>query len=152
MAERFPDLPEVLTAPPIRPPLTEKECRRLEARLGFDLPRVVRMVYTDVADGGFGPGYGLYRLAEAVKEDARARAHAECSLPDVLVAICSWGCGIYSYVDCSHREAPVYRLDTDGVKDEDAEYLRELSGWSRFNEAPSFQMWLESWLNDTLRS
>ena len=35
-----------------------------EARLGFTLPPLLARVYTEVADGGFGPGYGLLSLED----------------------------------------------------------------------------------------
>ena len=41
------------------PPATEEQLRTTERALGFSLPSVLRAVYVRVANGGFGPGYGL---------------------------------------------------------------------------------------------
>jgi hypothetical protein len=35
---------------------------------GYTLPPLLRGLYTTVADGGFGPGYGLYRLFEVDRD------------------------------------------------------------------------------------
>lgn len=43
-------------------PLAEEQLQSAERLLGFALPPLLRAIYTRVADGGFGPGYGLYHL------------------------------------------------------------------------------------------
>lgn len=47
-------------------PVGEARLRKAEAKLGFTLPAELRQLYRDVADGGFGPGGGIYRLGELV--------------------------------------------------------------------------------------
>ena len=49
------------TAPP---PAGEAKVAALEAKLGFALPAELRQIYTDVADGGVGPGDGIYSLKQ----------------------------------------------------------------------------------------
>ncbi len=39
------------------PPLTISEIQDVERRLGFLLPPFLRRLYSEVANGGFGPGY-----------------------------------------------------------------------------------------------
>ncbi len=41
------------------PPATEHQLRETEQELGFSLPPLLRLCYTQVANGGFGPGYGI---------------------------------------------------------------------------------------------
>ena len=41
------------------PPATEHRLRETEQELGFSLPPLLRLCYTQVANGGFGPGYGI---------------------------------------------------------------------------------------------
>jgi hypothetical protein len=41
------------------PPANEEQLRATEAALGFPLPPVLRALYTEVANGGFGPGGGI---------------------------------------------------------------------------------------------
>src|SRR5260221_14743324 len=42
------------------PPASEAQMRKTEQQLGFALPPLLRLLYTHVANGGFGPGYGLF--------------------------------------------------------------------------------------------
>jgi cell wall assembly regulator SMI1 len=44
------------------PPATEEEVTQAEMQLGFALPSLLRRVYLEVGNGGFGPGYGFYPL------------------------------------------------------------------------------------------
>ncbi|HEU5226735.1 MAG TPA: SMI1/KNR4 family protein [Ktedonobacteraceae bacterium] len=41
------------------PPATERQIKETERQLGFPLPLLLRLLYTQVANGGFGPGYGI---------------------------------------------------------------------------------------------
>jgi hypothetical protein len=44
------------------PPTTWSVIERTETELGFKLPSLLCQLYTQVANGGFGPGYGIYGL------------------------------------------------------------------------------------------
>lgn len=41
------------------PPATEDQIRETEQQLGFPLPSLLRLLYTEIANGGFGPGFGI---------------------------------------------------------------------------------------------
>ncbi len=41
------------------PPATEEQLHETEQILGFPLPPLLRLLYTRIANGGFGPGYGI---------------------------------------------------------------------------------------------
>jgi hypothetical protein len=64
------DLGLVRTGPPsdepAPPPAGDPDVTEAEARLGFTLPPALRQFYLEVADGGVGPGVGVYGLAELV--------------------------------------------------------------------------------------
>ena len=71
--------------------------RKAEATLGFNLPPLLIQVYTEVANGGFGPGYGLLGLAggfaddlgdTAVQSYLRRRADQSLQWRDALLPIC----------------------------------------------------------------
>ncbi|MGW4564825.1 hypothetical protein ACWEN3_21225 [Streptomyces sp. NPDC004561] len=49
---------------PLFPPVTLTELERAERRIGRRLPELLRRVYTEVANGGFGAGGGLASLTE----------------------------------------------------------------------------------------
>jgi hypothetical protein len=51
---------------PAPPPAQEHAVAAAEAALGFPLPPALRQFYVEVADGGVGPGDGIYGLAELV--------------------------------------------------------------------------------------
>jgi hypothetical protein len=107
------------------PPVTGAEkVADAETRLGFALPELLRRMYCEIADGGFGPGYGLvgiegdrnsylgsslvdsyqYYLQESDKEFG-------APWQPRLLPILTWGCGILSCVDCADPAFPVYFLD-----------------------------------------
>lgn len=46
------------------PPASEALLQETEARLGFPLPPLLRVLYANVANGGFGPGMGIYGVLE----------------------------------------------------------------------------------------
>src|SRR5262249_39446208 len=57
-----PDAPGRLSAP-----ISEAALTGAEARLGFSLPVLLRRLYADIADGGFGPGGGIMKLGDVVR-------------------------------------------------------------------------------------
>lgn len=86
--------------PPLRPaPLAA--VREAEALAGMQLPTLLRRLYLEVGNGGFGPGYGLLGLRGG---HTMGRINALTGLdrpavdPDVsprrLMIVCEWGCGI----------------------------------------------------------
>lgn len=53
---------------PAPKPCTEAEIADAEAKLGFALPAQLRQYYLEIANGGVGPGGGLYSLKELLKK------------------------------------------------------------------------------------
>jgi hypothetical protein len=49
----------VCPMPTIAPPANPAEVDAAETALGFAVPQVLRRLYTEVGNGGFGPNYGL---------------------------------------------------------------------------------------------
>lgn len=132
-----------------------------EALLGFPLPSLLKRIYTEVGNGGFGPGYGLFPLINeedsqtcwtdslvttylmyraltpeqfAEYWDEKEDEYRLQAWPEKLIMICDWGCNIYSYLDCSQPECPVLHLDHNLP-------VRKLE-----LEASSLHQWLENWL------
>src|SRR5690349_1515923 len=82
--------------PPIlpRPPVSEQALADAEARLGFPLPPLVRALYTQLADGGYGPGYGVIELTGhgyALVEGRLRMNEEEGWWPERLVEFVNWG-------------------------------------------------------------
>lgn len=51
---------------PAAPPASEAEVAGAEATLGFALPSDLRQFYLEIANGGVGPGNGIYSLTELI--------------------------------------------------------------------------------------
>ena len=145
-------------------PVTEEELVQAETQLGFVLPALLRRIYREVGNGGFGPGYGLLPLNELppngghdttslVAEYQGMKAFSQHDIdeyfaeeeekpalwPERVLLLCDWGCNIYSCLDCSSSELPIFRMDSN------ENFLVE---WAI--EAPSLHHWLERWIDGTL--
>ncbi|MFL5771158.1 MAG: SMI1/KNR4 family protein [Chloroflexota bacterium] len=128
------------------PPATGDAIKAAEASLGAALPAFLRRVYTEAADGGFGPGTGLLSVAAAVAEYERMRLGDELprgrSWPEALLPIAERNPGFYC-LDCTTAAGRVV--------DWDPEELGEFSGEKAFAKsfseiAPSVEAWLSDWV------
>lgn len=132
--------------------LSRRDMRHAENDLGFTLPTGVCQLYTEVANGGFGPGYGIIGLHGGYLSDTgndvlneykafRTRNPGDPTYhwPDTVLPICHWGCGIYSCVDCADGQARILRFDPNLVNDD----------WSIAwgDECLTLKAWLQAWLN-----
>ncbi len=103
-------------------PLLEQDIANAEDAPGFHLPDLLRQLYLQVANGGFGPGQnypfpgGMNRLSQSVELYVRQRSYGpddgdwevnEVVWPEGLLPICDWGCGRFSSLDCIHAPFPV---------------------------------------------
>jgi hypothetical protein len=146
--------------PSVNPPVSQEELAKAESMLGFELPFLLKRIYLEVGDGGFGLAYGLFKLSDErnkhrletivqsylgmrsmTQEDIDAEWENEDEKPilwpEKLLMICDWGCNIYSHVDCASPECRVLRSDSN----------ISLSQFAL--ESPSLYQWLEDWLNQT---
>jgi SMI1-KNR4 cell-wall len=98
-----------------------------EAQLGFELPHLLKSIYLSLANGGFGPGYGLIgvagghssnlgNLADAYHEIIRGAEYLGLKWPPRLLPFCEWGDNIFSCVDCSDQKNLVFRSDECKVR------------------------------------
>ncbi len=155
------------------PQATETDVAITEQALGFTLPPLLRQLYTQVANGGFGPGYGLngviggfgnilpasylstkrqYRLVDIGMYERRQAATQLLELPvyvfpDRVLELCHWGCAIYSYLDCTTGRifrGEYYR----NASDFNPSYPYDFYGFKY--EADSLLEWLELWSKDQL--
>lgn len=138
------------------PPAMEEEVAKAEAQLGFALPSFLCRIYLEVGNGGFGPGYGLFPLntsdpsldslvtaylgmrsmtQEDIDEHWTDEEEKPVLWPEQVLMLCDWGCNIYSCLDCSSSDLPIFRMDSN------VSFVE----WSI--EAPSLQQWLEMWVD-----
>ncbi|MGW7003535.1 SMI1/KNR4 family protein [Streptomyces sp. NPDC054933] len=142
---------------PLQPPVSEGELAAAGQALGFPLHPLLARLYREVADGGFGPEYGLFRLSASgggrVSETAGplTAAYRDRRAPDPrdegwfwpegVVPIMTWGCGMLACVDCRSPKGTVLLFEPNPVGDDWAD------AW--FVDADSLASWLEISLNGT---
>ncbi|MEW6223017.1 MAG: SMI1/KNR4 family protein [Chloroflexota bacterium] len=120
------------------------DVKAAEEALGLTLPPFLVRVYTEVADGGFGPEEGLLPLARVVAETRRLLAGDPLPRrrrwPPTLLPLVQVGPG-WTCVDAA----------TGAVIDWDPEDLTEWASAARFRESfaersPSLEAWLGRWV------
>jgi hypothetical protein len=97
------------------PPASLEALERVESKLGFRLPDLLRRIYLEVGDGGFGPGYGLLAL-ERYKHCDLSYLEAAITVKELgkaFVPVTYWGCSVFSYAKLEPPHA-VYIMDWDG--------------------------------------
>jgi len=138
-------------------PASASTVESAERELGVRLPSLLRRVYLELANGGFGPGPGLVGVRGCATtdhgksiEDLHAEmldAQAEHSAwvwPRALVPVSDLG-GVFACVDCSTDAGRVVEFDFEELD----EGGRGDRGWSRafVDRSPSLAAYLEEWLD-----
>jgi hypothetical protein len=147
------------------PPATVDQLQETETLLGFALPPFLRILYAEVANGGFGPAYGLrgavggfadatgtivhqYQglcegrsLLDFDLEAEIAQKHGEIVVPfdqwlRGLFSLCEWGCAIQ--ICQNSATGRLYRVEPSG------------DGYHITHEAESLEEWLERWMHAEL--
>jgi|GEM_PF-1269796 len=106
------DMAEGLSpAPSIKAKATAEDIEKLKNEIKIPIPELLIDILTNVGNGGFGPGYGLYSVQEIIALYNEKMADDDARwLPECL-PICTWGCDIYSCIDCEDPDFPVYFYD-----------------------------------------
>lgn len=133
---------------PLQPPTTAEAIAAAEAKIGVRLPPLLHAIYSEIANGGIGPGYGLigvagtpYHRGWAYNDDTDTVPDLAATYLDVtscttywppqLVPVCDWGCMHASAIDCSNPQFPVVFDALDHVF---------------CLHSPSFEAWIEDWV------
>ncbi|MEU0183891.1 SMI1/KNR4 family protein [Streptomyces sp. NPDC006207] len=127
-------------------PARAAQVAEAEALLGFAIPPLLARLYTEVANGGFGPGYELFPLvgqgcsAVAAYQARRAESQAAASphWPEGVLPILDWGCGMYGAVDCRSASGTVLIFEPNADTGDWSD------GW--FVDERSLADWLGTWL------
>jgi hypothetical protein len=136
-----------LPSPP--PPASTTEIEEAESLVGAPLPRLLKGLYA-VANGGFGPGYGLLGLRGGFTDDLH-RTGIDIldgvprglwpGMPAGLLPLCHWGCAIYSFVHCPSGR--LYGWDPNPVEpDDDVPF---------FEQEYLLDDWIKAWLDGSLQ-
>jgi hypothetical protein len=135
------------TRPPSRPPCDDAAVDATEAALGFHLPPLLRRLYTEIGDGGFGPGEGIVGVG-ALVDLHQSYAHdlaVEQELgewPRGLVPLCELDETLIACVDCTDPVGPIVDFDLYDVDIDEGEGFDEAFA----PRAPSLEVWLREWL------
>jgi SMI1 / KNR4 family (SUKH-1) len=132
---------------PAPPPAREQDVAAAETALGFPLPPAVRQFYLEVADGGVGPGDGLFDLAELVAK------HREMTHEPVGPQGQSWPARLlpihgedWDLVAIDRESGRLVFWDLEDLDDDD-ELPPDQPTWaaSFVPEADSLEAWLGDW-------
>lgn len=134
---------------------TEDQLAEAERHFGVALPPLLRRLYLEVANGGFGPGPGLLGVSggwRSVKGRSMEQLYDEMLeardenrrwiWPPALIPIVDYD-GPFAAVDASTPDGRVVEFDFEELDGEGRD-----GGWSRaFREkATSLEAWLEAWV------
>ncbi|MFF3686650.1 SMI1/KNR4 family protein [Streptomyces sp. NPDC002187] len=89
------------------PPATPEAVAEAEEAIGFPLPPLLRRLYLEVANGGFGPREGILGVSGGraqgsfwdIAELYQDGPDPSGNIPVGLVLVYDWGCAIWSLVD-----------------------------------------------------
>lgn len=135
-------------------PVSAAALAAAESRLGLRLPAFLCRLYREVANGGFGPGYGLLGLAGGAASSHKETLETEYSLksrsnpsdplwrwPVGLLPAFELGCGMFLCIDAHAPTSDVFVFEPNPHED-GAPW-----GDAFFHSPHSLPAWLESWLN-----
>ena len=123
--------------PPWFPPATAEQLARTEMELGFALPPFLKRMYSEMANGGFGPAYGFMSATDDeyaphlddvyIVAYHRIVSGSDVSeawrWPDKLISIADNGCGMRWCLDCDSGEIVYFAGDT--IDEDDANTFKE---------------------------
>ncbi|MGI5521505.1 hypothetical protein ACQEUX_11160 [Micromonospora sp. CA-259024] len=125
---------------PLRPapPAAVVEAEELAGR---PLPSLLRRLYLEVGNGGFGPGYGLLGLRDGHRTGG---LDALTGLQGGVLTLCEWGCGISSELNladgriwgCDPNPAP------DGVSCTFPQQMTIVDWFAKWVGGTLYQPWL----------
>lgn len=148
VASYYADAPRELLFPPV----TMAEVEAVERKIGRCLPDVLRRIYTEVADGGFGPGGGLVSLREGNRAPSHlsdwpsavsVREHDRAAgVPASWFFLTGGGCTMSWYVSLLAVDNPVLLHDSDGWVPEWGETPHDGLSYA----TSSLRKWLWTWV------
>jgi hypothetical protein len=141
------------------PPVAAETLQAAERAVGFRLPELLRVIYLKVANGGFGPEYGIVGTKGGARLDGCTletcyqymlkleRKNPVWRWPRSLLPVANYGCGMWSCVDGEYQKLPMILWDPNNLHlDLEGVDARRNWGNSFWDQGQSFRMWLEDWL------
>ncbi|MEU3516730.1 SMI1/KNR4 family protein [Streptomyces sp. NPDC006654] len=122
--------------PPAASPEAVAEAERV---IGYSLPPLLRRLYLEVANGGFGPRGGILGVpggewrgdwADITDAYQAFSSAPDNSVPSGLIWLFEWGDAIWSLVDCRDPSGSMWGWDpNDGLEDALFSTGQTLSEW-----------------------
>ena len=125
-------------------PVNLQQVKDAEAMLGLHLPALIREIYLQVGNGGFGPGYGMAGLEGGFKiytgtlvEESQFFRAMKDPFPGFgwndkgwdwkchYIVYGYWGCNVTTVVDCELASLPTYSLDAFTLTRHSSRTLRQ---------------------------
>jgi hypothetical protein len=121
-------------------PASAQGIEHAEEHLGFGLPEALVTIYREVADGGFGPRYGLLPLKSIIEDYARLRS-SDCDpqWPETLLPITNSEAEQYCI---QSPGGEILRFELDRLNDDNSNLAQCFSP-----VAESLEEWLHAWLD-----
>jgi hypothetical protein len=131
--------------PPLTPASREAVAEAEEV-FGFPLPRLLRRLYLEVGNGGFGPRRGILGVRGGVPDgdwddilqSSRPR-DPEGPVPASFIWVFDWGCAIWSLIDSSDPAGQMWAWDSN-----------QLPGRNLISQDQTLAEWLGLWLDGQL--
>ena len=141
------------------PAITAKELQIAERAVGFKFPEVLRGIYLNVGNGGFGPEYGIVGTKGGARRDGCTletcyQKMLELEMenpvwrwPTRLLPLAEYGCGMWGCVDCEYKKLPMILWDPNNLNSEfKGADAKQNWGNSFWDIGQPFRTWLQSWL------
>lgn len=134
------------------PVATPAELEQAEKILRVPIPHLLRRLYLEIANGGFGYTYGVLgigngytdndtkKCAEMLYQDFRLPVQGRHFWPEFYLPFCYRGCSLYSVLDCRKEDPEVLSIDL-GLTD-----FQNITTGSFTLESPSLLKWMEGWI------
>jgi TPR repeat protein len=158
------------------PPMTPAQVEKCEKELGFMLPPLLKRVYTEVANGGIGPGEQLLglcggkasegRLGDEEDVDALSAyqkfmsidlvwedfdhedADVKWEWPQGVMPLCDWDECDLTVIDCNEKQSMMLQVNFEDQINYLQAYKQRTEGVFDFPGVP-LEEWLKSWLDGT---
>ncbi|MFJ9461332.1 SMI1/KNR4 family protein [Kitasatospora sp. NPDC101447] len=139
--------------PPDRPfpPITKTEIEQVERQLGYELPLLLRRIYTEIGDGGFGPENGLASLtprrvphwhqSDWPLATSPPTRYPGWGPPASWLFLTGGGCSMQWLVSLTAIDNPVLLWDADGWEPHWGENPHDGLRYA----TPSLRHWLWTW-------
>ncbi|MFF1400410.1 SMI1/KNR4 family protein [Streptomyces sp. NPDC058287] len=107
-------------------PASSEVVDEVERRIGFQLPRLLKRLYLEAANGGFGPDDGVLGLpggewngdwSDILHIHEAIQSDPDEDVPPYFIWAYEWGCGIWSLIDSREPSGPMWAWDpNDGLE------------------------------------